>query len=274
MAPPPPPLGQRLLGHLRPMILILLMAQAWSVTILTLLLKLDLRTLFTYDTLRHKAFGRMWAKYGDLMSREMPLNTAALLATVRGTVLDLGPGSGSQLYQFTPGQIDVAYGVEPAVDLHVLLRAAAEKRGFEGRYKVVTAGAEPESLVPALAREGVIGEGGAEVFDEIVCVRVLCGVPRQEEVVKGLYRLLKPGGRLVVSEHVVNPWRLKEGSIVARGLQIGYHLLGWKFWAGGCCMDRDTEKSLKEAGSWSKIALERSQSWAVIPHIVGYLVKA
>lgn len=216
----------------------------------------------------------MWAKYGAALSREMALDTVELLGSVRGTVLDLGPGSGTQVQHFTPSQITVAYGIEPAVDLHRPLLAAAEQRGFDGTYKPVAAGAEPESLLPALAKAGVIGEGRTEVFDEIVCIRVLCGVPRPEEVTKGLYRLLKPGGRLVVSEHVVNPWQTKQGSIVGRGLQIFYHLLGWRFWAGGCCLDRDTETILRKAGTWSKVSFQRANSWSVIPQMVGYMIKA
>lgn len=43
-----------------------------------------------------------------------------------------------------------------------------------------------------------------EEFDTVIVCRVLCGVPKPEEIVKGIYKCLKPGGQVLVYEHVVN----------------------------------------------------------------------
>ena len=214
---------------------------------------------------------------GPMVSTDMPGGIPELLSTVSGVVLDVGPGSGEQLHHFDADKIERVYGCEPAEGLHAGLRASAERAGLGEKYTVLKCGAEQESLIPALAQAGLVGKARAgEVFDEIVCVRVLCGVPRLEETVKGLYGLLKPGGRLVVCEHVVNPWRTGRGDWIARGFQWVYMLLGWEFFLGGCHLDRDTGRVLKEAAGrsgWAKIELREVDSWATIPYVVGVLVK-
>lgn len=228
---------------------------------------------------RDKAFARFWTALGPAVSADMPAPAPRLLATVRGVVLDVGPGSGEQLRHFRADRLRRVCGCEPAEGLHAALRASAAAAGLGAKYDVLKCGAEPESLVPALARAGLLREGreGEGIFDEVVCVRVLCGVPRLEETVAGLYRLLKPGGRLVVCEHVVNPWRTRDGSVVARGFQWLYMMLGWTFFVGGCHLDRDTERVLKEAAGrsgWANVELEPVDSWGAIPYVVGVLVKS
>lgn len=124
-----------------------------------------------------------------------PINT--LLNTAYGVVLHVGPGSGEKLSRFDPAKVGVMYGAEPNIHLHSGLLRMAEKAGFDGRYRALQRGGEPESLIPALAKASSLKDGASQgVFDDIVCVRVLCGVPRPEVTIQGLYRLLKSGGRL------------------------------------------------------------------------------
>jgi SAM-dependent methyltransferase len=232
-----------------------------------------------FTAFRHKAFARLWAAYGQAMSEEMPEGTKSLIATVEGTVLDVGPGSGTQCHLFDASKITKMYGVEPAVDLHAELLQNADKAGLGGKYVAIAAGAEPQSLIPALAKMNMLQSSEKDssgVFDTIVCVRVLCGVPNQEETVEGLYRLLKAGGRLVVCEHVVQPYP-KGGDIIAKFMQKLYMLAGWWFWLGGCCLDRDTEQVLRNVGGpggWKEVKLKFLGYQAAIPYIVGELIKS
>jgi SAM-dependent methyltransferase len=251
--------------------------------------------LLRLTELRFRSFARLWSANGNIrslkskagsstninpgeaMSVEMPGPLDELLQSCSGTVLDIGPGSGDMLPRFVPHRIKAMYGAEPAADLHPKLNENARKHGFEGRYHALLCGGEPESLIPALAKNGLLGEsvkGGVEgVFDEIVCVRVLCGVPHPKETVKGLYGLLKPGGRMVICEHVVNPWRT-EGRVMARIMQLVYTVLGWPFFLGGCNLQRHTEVFLREAGEWEKFDLQYVGEQDVVPFIVGELIKA
>lgn len=82
-------------------------------------------------------------------------------------VLDIGPGAGFQLKRFagawSKGQIKRIYGVEPGIDMHKQLRLeAASVFGPEvsSRFAVLTTGAQPDELVPALAKEGLLAQQG------------------------------------------------------------------------------------------------------------------
>lgn len=230
-------------------------------------------TLLDLTELKSRAFSSLWLANGAALSAEMPGDISEILSTVRGVILDVGPGSGEQLHHFNPKQITMAYGAEPTLGLHPLLMRNAEKVGLDGKYKALGCGAEQDSLIPALAKEGLLKSGKADqgVFDEVVCVRVLCGVPRLQETVDGLYKVLKPGGRLVVCEHVVSQ------AIVPRALQWLYMTIGrWHFLMGGCNMDRDTGKVLRQVAGrdgWKSVSLQRLNDHAAIPYIVGTMVK-
>jgi hypothetical protein len=50
----------------------------------------------------------------------------------------------------------------------------------------------------------------------------------------------------------------------------------WPTFLGGCSITRDTEKWLREAGSWSKVDLKQPElepDYKVLPHIMGVLQK-
>jgi len=270
-----PELWERIQGYYRPSILIVLGAYYFFLTVLSS----PLLMLTDFQTFRHKAFARLWAVYGEEMSNDMPPGTVDLLASCSGMVLDVGPGSGTQLKYFDPSKITEMYGIEPAVDMHAELKRNAEKAGLGGKYKIINAGAEPQSLIPALAKKNLLKtseKSGAGIFDTIACVRVLCGVPNQEETAEGLYRLLKPGGRLIVCEHVLQPYP-NGGDIIAKIMQRFYMIVGWSFWLGGCCLDRDTDRVLRKVAGpegWEKTKVEKLNMYAAIPYIVGEYVKA
>ena len=234
--------------------------------------------LFNLTAVRFRSFARLWTKNGEAMSVEMPGPLNELLSQCQGVVLDIGPGSGEILPRFDPSRISAMYGAEPAEDLHRGLLENARKTGFGEKYHALLCGGEPESLIPALHKSGILkvsGTGGTAedgVFDEICCVRVLCGVPHPRETIKGLYSLLKPGGRMIICEHVVNPWRT-EGRPAARLMQFVFTVLGWPFFMGGCELQRHTPEFLKEAGEWEQFSLEYVGPGDVIPFIVGELRK-
>jgi SAM-dependent methyltransferase len=236
------------------------------------------KRIFNLTQLRYKAFARLWTYNGEAMSQEMPGPLDALVGKCRGLVLDIGPGSGELLKRFNPEGITAMYGAEPAADLHAGLLKNAEKTGFGEKFHALLCGGEPESLIPALHKSGILSSNGTErtagdgLFDEICCLRVLCGVPRPRETIKGLYALLKPGGRMVICEHVVNPWRT-EGSIIARAMQFVYAILGWSFFLGGCEMQRHTREYLRDAGEWEAFQLQYVEPEHIVPFVVGELIK-
>lgn len=202
-----------------------------------------------------------------------------------GKILDVGPGAGFQIKRFKgayqAGRIQEIYGVEPGVEMHSELKAEAIKI-FGGDapalYKVLACGAQPGELLPALAKEGILATQTEGLFDTIVCIRVLCGIPQPQETVDLFYRLLKPGGTVIFLEHVVNSgsWRAS-GSILARLAQHAYMLLGWSFLAGGCELTRDTAATLRRSarvdGGWLQERVVDRKPEACIPEVWGYMTK-
>lgn len=113
-------------------------------------------------------------------------------------VLDLGPGSGCQLSRFDRSKITSMFGVEPNKALLPALRANVAKAGWEVLYNIVPCSIENEQQ---LCGYGVM-EGS---FDTVVCVHVLCSVPDVKKTVSILRRLLKPGGQIIIFEHIRHP---------------------------------------------------------------------
>ncbi|KAF2866064.1 hypothetical protein BDV95DRAFT_584815 [Massariosphaeria phaeospora] len=276
---PPAWIGNNIPTLLRPLLLLLISIYHFFMTIVEIIF-IDRQPwkLFKFTELRYKSFARLWAHNGEQMSIDMPGPCTELLRKSQGLVLDIGPGSGEILSRFDAGKITAMYGAEPAEDLHAGLLRNAGKTGFANKYHALLCGGEPESLIPALHESGILGHSGtggtAEdgIFDEICCVRVLCGVPRPKETIRGLYALLKPGGRMVICEHVVNPWRT-EGRFFARLSQLAFTLLGWPLFMGGCELQRHTVDYLKDAGEWDLFDLKYYQPRDPIPFVVGELKK-
>lgn len=179
--------------------------------------------------------------------------------------------------------ISTIYGPEPCTGLHEKLRAKAVAEGISSKYHILPCGAAASQLLPALRKSGTgvteayDSDSRNGIFDTIICVRVLCSVPEMEKTVNELYGMLKPGGKLLVTEHVVNPWRTAKGSVLARVVQSVYQLFGWSFFIGDCALDRDTEGALLRAarvdGGWEVVDLEKNFAWSVMPYISGTLVK-
>ena len=135
-----------------------------------------------------------------------------LVAKAHGTVLELGPGSGTQLPRYDLSKIDHVYGVEPNVDLHDALRSNVKKAGLSDVYTIVPCVIEDFAKLKEYGLE-------AESVDTITSMQVLCSVPEPEKLARDLYRLLKPGGQMIVYEHV------KSEDYVSRFVQCIYFSL-------------------------------------------------
>ncbi|OQD80170.1 hypothetical protein PENANT_c038G10635 [Penicillium antarcticum] len=295
----PPPFAQRMLGLLEPAQLM-----AWAMShyfrVCSEAVKSGqiLAPITQTRRLRDEAFGKFWFEFSSQPNRQtttdpitneqpQPVGSSALipplLRTATGTVLDVGPGTGTQMPLLTSPSITALYGAEPCTGLHKELRARAVAEGISDKYHILPCGAAAGELLPALKAtgtgvvDGLEGDVRVGIFDTILCVRVLCSVPKMERTIGELYELLKPGGKLLVTEHVVNPWWRAKGSVLARVAQAVYQFFGWSWFIGDCCMTRDVEGALRKAadgdGGWGSFELERSFEWSAMPYISGTLVK-
>jgi SAM-dependent methyltransferase len=185
------------------------------------------------------AFFRLLDGYAH---RHLGGRKAALFADLPPTVVELGAGTGANFRYYAPGTRVVA--IEPNPAMHDALRASAARHNVDLTIRAV--GAEDTGLA-----DGSV--------DAVVSTLVLCTVADPAAAVAEVRRILAPGGRFVVLEHVAAP----QDGLRAR-LQ---HLLrpGWRWAFEGCELQRHTAELLESAG-FADVALERYRAgWVFLP---------
>lgn len=204
-----------------------------------------------------------------------------LVSHARGTILELGPGLGNQLPRFDQGKVRHIYGVESNSFFRADMEAKIEEAGLQGRYTLITSGVEDSGV---LERHGVT-DGS---LDTIVSIQVLCSAPKPEAVAKGLYKLLKPGGKFIFWEHhqshdfvtrIVQSEYSHSQSRKPRDRALthaGFWNPAWRFGVGGCSLSRNMHHILKEAGEWENFdTLQGNEEpWSMLPRIWGELIKS
>ncbi|GAA4415243.1 class I SAM-dependent methyltransferase [Georgenia halophila] len=151
-----------------------------------------------------------------------PTGRAALLAPLRGTVLEVGPGPTSNLQQLDPGVHWI--GLEPDTTAFPLLTRLADRLG------------RPVTLLDGVAEAIPMPDGSV---DAVVGTYVLCSVDDVECSLAEIRRVLRPGGTYVYVEHVV----------AERGTWTRF---GQRVWGTAtmaeCRPDRDTGTAIDAAG--------------------------
>ena len=146
-----------------------------------------------------------------------------LLAPLEGDVLEVGAGTGLNLPYYERAARVVA--VEPDAGMAERLPA----RVAEAKVPVEVVAASAESL-----------PFEDERFDAAVLTFVLCSIPNPLEALREIRRVLRPGGRLVVLEHVRGDGRVGRWQDRLTPLQ--------RKLAGNCHLNRETLDAIGAAG--------------------------
>ena len=124
-------------------------------------------------------------------------NTRRLLcAGARGRTLEVAVGTGANLGYYPP-QVELT-----GVDLSPAMLARARERAEE-QGRLVT-------LVEGDVQELSFADRS---FDTVLCALALCTIPDQGRALAEMYRVLVPGGRLLLVDHIEYtrfPFRLRE----------------------------------------------------------------
>lgn len=154
----------------------------------------------------------------------------ALLASLKGKILELGCGTGINFPFY--GKDAEVLALEPADAMRE--QALDRLKNSEVLAKIRV---EPWLLED----ERLAKEFSPESFDAVVCTLVLCTVPDPAATLANLRRLLKPGGRLIALEHV------RAKSDAGQWVQ---NLMNpfWRHLAEGCQLNRDTHTNIEQAG--------------------------
>ncbi|CAA9224152.1 MAG: hypothetical protein AVDCRST_MAG54-710, partial [uncultured Actinomycetospora sp.] len=169
----------------------------------------------------HPVRGPLNAAFFRIMDRyihhHLGERKAALFADLPGTVVELGAGTGANMRYYRAGTRVIA--VEPNPPMHRPLRDAAARHGVD--VDIRTVGAQDTGLA-----DGSV--------DAVVSTLVLCTVDDPAAVVAEVRRILRPGGRFLVLEHVAAP----DPSPVARLQRLLW--TGWRWAFEGCDLRRHT----------------------------------
>jgi ubiquinone/menaquinone biosynthesis C-methylase UbiE len=143
-----------------------------------------------------------------------------------GRVLEVGIGSGLNLSSYDPNKVSAIVGVDPSAEMQKL----AQQRAAQISIPVEMIALELGQIQAATAS-----------FDSIVCTFTLCTIPDAMAALREMRRVLKPGGKLLFSEHGLAPdlpvvrWQNRLTPL-------------WKPFTGGCHLNRDIAALLQAGG--------------------------
>jgi len=143
-----------------------------------------------------------------------------------GRVLEIGMGAGPNLAFYDPAKVSHVFGLEPSLGMR---RKAA---------KALAASPVEVELIDLPGEEIPLD---ANSVDTVVLTYTLCTIPGAVEALKGMRRVLKPGGKLLFCEHGAAPdeavakWQRRIEPI-------------WKPIGGGCHLTRNIPDLIRQGG--------------------------
>lgn len=174
----------------------------------------------------------------DKLSRKVLIDTSKMLKDaktelfdgIHGRVLEVGAGIGVNVYFLNRPEVEHWVAVEP------------DRKLVEECHKMV---AEMEDRVTVF--QGYLHEleEPPESFDYVVFTTLLCSVPDPHKIVAEAHRMLKPGGKLCIIEHIGDKF----------GFRSAFQMLfkyPWKF-ATGCNCRNKPIPALSQPGFWEGI---------------------
>lgn len=143
-----------------------------------------------------------------------------------GRILEIGMGSGINIPYYNPDKVEKVWGLEPSEGM----RRKAEPRVAAAPFELEWLGLPGEEIP--------LDDDSA---DTIVLTYTLCTIPDWRAALEQMRRVLKPGGKLLFSEHGKAP----DAAVLAWQNRVNPL---WMKMAGGCHLNRDIPKLLREGG--------------------------
>jgi len=149
-----------------------------------------------------------------------------IVPLAQGTVLEIGVGPGVNFPFYDPAKVKKLYALEPNPGM--LARAEIQRRQTKLDLDFLDLPGEKIPLPDASV-------------DTIVSTFTLCTIPGVNDALRGLARVLRPGGRFLFFEHGLSP-----DLPVRRWQQRTEPFFQWAF--AGCHVTRDIPRLIRQAG--------------------------
>lgn len=159
-------------------------------------------------------------------SKPMMKQREKVVPLATGTVLEIGIGTGLNLPFYNADKVERLIGLDPSEASWALAGERAADVGFDVEF---------------------IGLPGEEIpletnaVDTVVVTFSLCTIPDPVTALRGMGRVLRPGGTLLFSEHGLAP----DAAVVKWQNRLDPI---WGVMAGGCHLNRDIPALLQSAG--------------------------
>ena len=149
-----------------------------------------------------------------------------VIPLAEGNVLEIGIGSGLNLRHYDPSKVRSVVGIDPSPATWQLREEKPSDLPFSVEF------------VEGVAQSMPFENAG---FDTVVVTYTLFSIPDIQRAMSEIRRVLKPGGKLVFTEHGLAP---DQG---VRRWQHGIEPV-WKIFSGGCSLTRDMPALIEEGG--------------------------
>ena len=149
-----------------------------------------------------------------------------ILPLAKGRVLEIGVGPGVNFIHYDPAKVSKVYALEP--NLGMIRMAEQQRRRTELDVEFLDL---PGERIP-------LGDGSV---DTVVSTFTLCTIPGVVEAIRGIRRVLRPGGKFIFFEHGLSP-----DPRVRRWQEWSEPLFHLAF--EGCHVTRDIPSLIREGG--------------------------
>ena len=205
-----------------------------------------------------KKFASFLVQFDEESYEMHQIKKRELFAEVQNEVLEIGPGTGVN-FPFLKGKNLNWTGLEPNPAMHPHLLKTAKENGIEAN---LLDGTTEAIRLPD------------DTLDYVISSEVLCSVKDLRKSLSEIKRVLKPKGKFLFLEHVVdkhNFWR--------RIIQKTVPYTPWKFYSDGCHPARDIGIVIQQTGFSNVQYVDYMQEGSGLilainrPHIYGWATK-
>ena len=148
-----------------------------------------------------------------------------IIPSATGLVVELGVGAGANFKYYNPEKILKVTAIDPSAELNILAREEAKK------YKI-------EIQIINQSAENIPFEDNS--IDTVVSTYTLCSIPNPDQTMREVYRVLKPNGVFLFSEHGRSPDRF---TVFIQDLVEFFY----PFISGGCHCNRGIKKIISNS---------------------------